>query len=130
MIIGIGTDLVEVSRIEQVWQRQGVAFAKRILAEAEWPSFEACAEHPVQRLRLLAKRWAYKEAMSKALGTGMAQGIGFGQMWLEHDALGKPLAMLAGAAAARCEALGITDWQVSISDERHYAVAFVIGQRF
>ena len=134
MIKGIGTDLVELARIEQLMARQGDAFAKRLLAEAEWDDYQACLRlseqhsHPAQLVKFLAKRWAFKEALAKALGTGIAQGISFKQLMLGHDDLGKPMASLTGAALARAEDLGISDWQVSISDERHYAVAFVIGQ--
>ena len=135
MIIGIGTDLVELARIEQLVARQGDAFAKRLLADAEWDDYQACLtrseqpSHSAQQVKFLAKRWAFKEALAKALGTGIAQGISFKQLILRHDDLGKPMASLTGAALARADSLGISDWQVSISDERHYAVAFVIGQR-
>ena len=129
MIIGIGTDLVELARIEQICARQDEAFAKRLLAEAEWSDYQACFSHPAQQVKFLAKRWAFKEAVAKALGTGIAQGISFKQLMLTHDSLGKPGVALSGEAAVRAEKLAIDDWQVSISDERHYAVAFVIGQR-
>lgn len=134
MIKGIGTDLVELARIEQLIARQGDAFAKRLLADVEWDDYQACLRfseqhpHSAQQVKFLAKRWAFKEALAKALGTGIAQGISFKQLVLCHDELGKPLASLNGAALARADSLGISDWQVSISDERHYAVAFVIGQ--
>lgn len=125
MLVGIGTDLVEIARIKRVWQRQGMRFAQRILTAEELEVFS----HHAQPEHFLAKRWAVKEAVSKALGTGMAQGVSFESISLSHSELGQPQICLSGAAQQRAEQLQINDWQVSISDERHYALAFVAAQK-
>ncbi|MBN2646729.1 MAG: holo-ACP synthase [Thiotrichales bacterium] len=124
MLVGIGTDLVETSRIEALYARQGERFARRLLAASEWEDFVA-HRFPV---RFLAKRWALKEAVAKALGTGIAQGVSFEQMAIHHHPSGQPYLQLSGSAAQRAELLGATDWQISVSDERHYCVAFVVAQ--
>ena len=67
MIFGIGTDIVQVARLETLWQRHGERAARRILAPDEWAEFSVCADPA----RLLAKRFAAKEAFAKALGTGV-----------------------------------------------------------
>jgi holo-[acyl-carrier protein] synthase len=121
--IGIGTDIVDIQRIEALWLRQGERFAKRLLAESEWQDYRNHA----QPHRMLAKRWAAKEAISKALGTGISQGVCFQDMVITHNALGQPGVQLSGAAKVRASNMNITDWKLSISDEKHYAVAFVMA---
>jgi holo-[acyl-carrier protein] synthase len=125
MIIGIGTDIVDVARIAEVYRRQGEAFARRLLADSEWPRF---CDHRFPE-RYLAKRWAIKEAASKALGTGIAQGVSFHDMAIEHRHSGQPVLVLSGVALQKSEALGINNWQISVSDEKTHAVAFVIAER-
>lgn len=125
MIVGIGTDIVDVERIQGVYQRQGVAFAKRLLSEAEWARFE----HHLFPERFLAKRWALKEAISKALGTGIAQGVSFHDMTIKHHESGQPYLALSGQAQIKSDELGITNWSISVSDEKTHAVAFAVAER-
>lgn len=122
MIRGIGTDMVLVSRIEGALARQGQRFARRILTEAEWQRF---VEHK-QPARYLAKRYAAKEAVLKALGTGLAQGMSWQHIQIDNDSLGAPLVRLSGAAAARLQYGGGGDMLLSLSDEREQALAFAI----
>ncbi len=124
MIVGIGTDIVDVERIQGVYQRQGEVFAKRLLSEQEWASFEA---HLFPE-RFLAKRWALKEAVSKALGTGIAQGVSFHDMTIKHHASGQPYLQLSGAALLKSQQLGISNWSISVSDEKTHAVAFAVAE--
>lgn len=124
MIVGIGTDLVEIERISALLKKRGEAFAKRILSPAELKQFPA-QMHPEV---FLAKRWAAKEAIAKALGTGFTQGVTFGEMTVSHTDLGKPLVHLAGKTLQLSEEKDIQRWSISISDEKHYAVAFVIAE--
>jgi len=122
MIVGLGTDIVEIARIRHLWQRQGERFAQRLLTEAELQALqESC-----QPERFLAKRWAAKEALAKALGTGIADGISFQQMQVNHYPSGQPYWHCNGAVLAHMERLGIKNSHLSISDEQHYAVATVI----
>ncbi|WP_022960987.1 holo-ACP synthase [Halopseudomonas pelagia] len=122
MIRGIGTDMVLVSRIEAALGRQGERFARRILTEAEWQRFAA---HK-QPARYLAKRYAAKEAVLKALGTGLAQGMSWQHIQIDNDSLGAPLVRLSGVAALRLKQGGGGEMLLSLSDEREQALAFAI----
>lgn len=121
MIFGIGTDIVQVSRIQKSLDRYGEQFARRILAETELEDFR----RTLQPARFLARRFAAKEALAKAYGTGFSGGLTFRDIAVTHDAAGKPVLQLAGRAAELQQELGIGADFISISDEREYAVAFV-----
>ncbi len=122
MIFGIGTDIVEVARIEASIQQFGDDFAKRILAESELVSY---LESHI-KARFLAKRFAAKEAFSKALGTGLRAPATFQNIAVSHDDLGKPLLVLAPELRALLESKNITQMHISISDEKNLAAAFVV----
>ncbi len=121
-IVGLGTDIAEIERVETALARSGEPFAKRILTEAEWSRF--CEIK--QQGRFLAKRFAAKEAASKALGTGIAAGVTFQDFEVTNDEFGKPLLSLSGQAHHIAEQQQVASIHLSISDERHYAVATVI----
>ena len=121
MIFGIGTDIVQVSRIQKSLDRYGEQFARRILAETELEDFR----RTLQPARFLARRFAAKEALAKAYGTGFSGGLTFRDIAVTHDAAGKPVLQLAGRAAELQQEMGIGEDFISISDEREYAVAFV-----
>jgi holo-[acyl-carrier protein] synthase len=121
MIFGIGTDIVQISRIQQSLDRYGELFAQRILAATEVDEFRRSV-HPA---RFLARRFAAKEAVAKAYGTGFTDGLTFRDIVVSHDAAGKPLLQLGGRAAELRREMGIGEDFISISDEREYAVAFV-----
>lgn len=125
MIVGIGTDIVEIQRIARLWEKRGERFASRVLSEAEMSELQRHA-HPE---RLLAKRWAAKEAIAKALGTGFTQGVSFNDMTIGHTDSGQPEVRLKGAANKVAADLGIAGWSISLSDENHYAVAFVVAEK-
>jgi len=122
MIFGIGTDIVEVARIEASIQQFGDDFAKRILAESELASY---LESHI-KARFLAKRFAAKEAFSKALGTGLRAPATFQNISVSHDDLGKPLLVLAPELQALLQSKNITQMHLSISDEKNLAAAFVV----
>lgn len=122
MIGGIGTDLVEISRLEAVVERQGDRFIQRILTPEEQDQYRALA-HPT---RYLAKRFAAKEAVAKALGTGIGRGVSWQDILIQNDENGAPLAVLSGGALARMKHLGVERCHLSISDEQRYATAFVV----
>jgi holo-[acyl-carrier protein] synthase len=124
-IYGIGTDIVEVSRIELSLQRYGDSFAKRILNEREWLSY---AQSQTQA-RFLAKRFAAKEAFAKALGTGLRAPATFQNIGIAHDDLGKPVLDLAPELEAFLNGKGITYQHLSISDEKALAAAFVVLEK-
>jgi holo-[acyl-carrier protein] synthase len=122
MIFGIGTDIVEVARIKASIEEFGDAFAQRILAESEFASYLASAIKP----RFLAKRFAAKEAFSKALGTGLRAPATLQNISVSHDALGKPVLILAPELQALLQSKNITHTHISISDEKNLAAAFVV----
>lgn len=121
-IVGLGTDIVEIARIEAVIERSGESLAKRILTESEFKQYLQQA----QPARFLAKRFAVKEAAAKALGTGIRNGLAFNQFEVSNDELGKPLLTLNGEALILSQRMNVTHFHVSITDERHYAAATVI----
>ncbi|MFW5431554.1 MAG: holo-ACP synthase [Methylophilaceae bacterium] len=122
MIYGIGTDIVEVSRIESSIEKFDNDFAERILAESEMPSY--LDSHI--KARFLAKRFAAKEAFSKALGTGLREPATFQNIAVSHDELGKPLLVLAKKLQDLLTSKNITYTHLSISDEKNLAAAFVV----
>ena len=122
MIAGIGVDIAEVSRFEKMLERYADRIVRRILCEAERQQFE----RRNRRASFLASRFAAKEAVSKALGTGIAQGIGFHSIEVINDALGKPELHFHDAAQTLIEQRGITSALLSLSDEKHYVVAMVV----
>lgn len=122
LIYGIGTDIVNVARMRNNVARFGERFAQRLLTDAELPEYRA--SH--QPERFLAKRFAAKEAVVKALGLGFRQGLTLRSVGVSHDSYGKPEVVYLGEALARIEELGISKSLISISDEWEYAVAFVI----
>lgn len=124
MVIGVGTDIVDVERIAKLWQRQGARFSERLLTPVERIEM---AEKTFPE-RFLAKRWAAKEAISKALGTGIAQGVSFQDMTINHNQHGQPHISVTGCALEQAQKLGIQNWHISISDEKNHAVAFVIAE--
>lgn len=122
MIKGIGVDLVTVSRILKVHERHGERFARRILAESEFDAYRQ-TRYPE---RLLAKRFAAKEAAVKALGTGERQGVLLKDFAVTHDDLGKPHLVTTGVGQQRAAASGISTFHLSISDEGDKVIAFVV----
>ncbi len=122
MIFGIGTDIVEVTRIEASIGQFGDEFAKRILAESELASYSKSQIKP----RFLAKRFAAKEAFSKALGTGLRAPCTFQNIAVSHDDLGKPILLLADELQAFLTTKNITQTHISVSDEKNLAAAFVV----
>ena len=122
MIYGIGTDIVEVDRIEASISQFGDDFAERILAESELESYLKSQIKP----RFLAKRFAAKEAFSKALGTGLRAPCTFQNIAVSHDDLGKPILILAAELQALMQTKNIAQTHISISDEKNLAAAFVV----
>ncbi len=122
MIVGLGTDIVEVVRIKDTYDRLGDKFASRILTVDEMLEFSGSQ----RKITFLAKRFCIKEAAAKALGTGIGRGVSWHHMWLEHNQQGAPKLLLRGGALERLQELGGEFVHVSVSDERDYATATVI----
>ena len=121
MTIAIGTDIVEIQRIASALERQGDKFVKRILTESEIVEYQARGNS----VAFLAKRFAAKEAIAKALGTGIGRGISFQHMIVSNNSEGAPQAELQANAAERLKQLGGSKVLLSLSDEKNYALAYV-----
>ncbi len=122
-ILGIGTDVVEVLRIAQMIERHGELFMGRVYTPLEIEycnSRKAATQH-------FSGRWAAKEAILKALGTGWARGISWTDLEVRNDEAGRPSVRLGGGARDVCEKLGIVEMLITISHCRTHATAFAIA---
>lgn len=121
MIYGIGTDIVAVSRLRGMWERHGERVLEKLLAPQEMDDFAKAAD----KGRFLAKRFAAKEAFSKALGTGVRPPATLTAIAVSHDDLGKPILDFCGQLEKMLKNKNLKA-HLSISDEAEYAVAHVI----
>ncbi len=121
MIFGIGTDIAEISRFGEMYQRQGERALEKILA----PTERAACKASTAPARFLAKRFAAKEALGKAYGTGVRAPLLLPDIAIDHDELGKPYFVFSQALAAVFAERKLTA-HLSIADEREFAIAFVI----
>ncbi|MGD2170929.1 MAG: holo-ACP synthase [Gammaproteobacteria bacterium] len=122
MIVGIGVDIAETARVRELAARFGERFAQRILTEDERAEF-ARRNCPGD---YLATRFAAKEALAKALGTGIGGRFGFHSAQIDHDSAGRPVVRFLAPAEDLVRDLKITNAMISLSDERHYVVAMVV----
>ncbi len=127
MILGIGTDLCNIERIEGTLERFGDRFRRRVFTETE---LRKSRRRAGQEAATLAKRWAAKEACSKALGTGLRMGIAWRDMAVSNLRTGQPVMTLSGWAADRLAAMTPTAHEaivhVSLTDDHPWAQAFVV----
>lgn len=122
MILGIGTDIVAIARIEAALARHGVAFAQRILSEQEFLEY---AHHKFPA-RFLSKRFAAKEAFAKATGNGLRHPVALRRISISHNTLGRPEFHFDELLSAYLHSRGATSHHLSISDEQDVVVAFVV----
>jgi len=122
MIFGIGTDIVELSRIESMRARYGARLAGRLLSSVEMPDYHASTS----AARFLAKRFAAKEAFAKAVGSGLRAPVSLRRISVMHDRLGKPVLQFDETLSFHLAQLGINGHHLSLSDERDLIVAFVV----
>ena len=121
-MIGVGTDILQISRIDEVLSRLDDRFVRRILTQSEQQEYRDSG----QPNRLLAKRFACKEAVAKALGTGIGRGVSWQDIQIEHNSAGAPSVGLSGGALRVATELGGSRVEVSLSDEADYVVAFAV----
>lgn len=119
-MITIGVDIIEIARVAQSTARFGGRFLNRVYTEQELAYCQG-------RVGSLAARWAAKEAVAKALGTGIGQ-VSWREIEIVSDAKKCPAIRLHGAATDLAARLGISEFAVSLSHTRDFAVAFVVGQ--
>ncbi|WP_415889039.1 holo-ACP synthase [Neptuniibacter sp. SY11_33] len=123
MILGIGTDILEISRIDKSLSRTP-SLANRILSPVELLQFQSAKNKPL----FLAKRFSAKEAVTKALGTGIGHGVSWQHIEICKNEYGRPEVSLSDGALKRAESIGIKSMHLSYSDEKDYIVAFVVAE--
>ena len=121
MIIGIGTDIVRIDRIDRSLSRLGDAFARRILTDYEWSQWQERSSSAAW----LAKRFAAKEAVAKAFGTGIGK-LSFQHIEVRNNAAGTPELLLYGFALELQQQRAVKWLHISLSDEQDNAIAFVV----
>jgi holo-[acyl-carrier protein] synthase len=122
MIIGVGTDIVSIQRIEKAIERFGERFINKVFTDEEANFCKSKKE----QAPYLAARFAAKEAVLKALGTGISNGIGFKDVEVARIQGKKPEIILHGTGKKVAESLGVKDIHVSISHEADIALAFAV----
>ena len=125
MIYGVGTDIVQQSRIDAVYRRFGEHFVNRLLLDEERALFEA-SNRPA---RFLAMRFAAKEATVKAMGTGFAHGVWIRDVGIINNEWGRPLIIWSSRGQRVCETLGIGEGHVSLTDDGGLVMAFAVVMR-
>jgi holo-[acyl-carrier protein] synthase len=125
LIYGVGTDVVEIPRIEKALERFGERFAQRILCP---PELERFSNHK-QKASYLAKRFAAKEAFTKALGTGIHAPANWHGVWVKNLPSGKPVLEFSEPLAALLKSRGVGGSHLSLTDEKGIAMATVILER-
>lgn len=125
MIFGIGTDVVQLSRVEDVYSRHGERFVRRLLM----PEEEAAFRRYRRPVRFLAMRFAAKEAIVKALGTGFAHGVWIRDVGIAANAWGRPEVIWSGRGRALRDRLGAGEGHVTLTDEAGLVVAVAVLMR-
>lgn len=125
MIYGIGVDLVQIHRMNQVLGKWGDRFMTRVFTPGE---IDLCLKRAFPP-SAFALRFAAKETFTKAMGVGMTRGMILRDIEVFHDRRGKPGLEVRGKSARACEKEGITGIHLSLSDEKEYAVAMVVLEK-
>jgi holo-[acyl-carrier protein] synthase len=125
VILGLGIDVIEVKRVEASLARFADRFEKRVFTAAER---EYCRARKTKAAESFALRWAAKEAVAKAMGTGIRGGVDFADIEVAADRLGRPSIRLHGGAAAAAKKRGIEIFHVSLTHEGDLAVAFAVAE--
>lgn len=127
MIYGVGIDIVEIYKIKKIVSYSGDKLAERIFSAAELKIYQQQKHSSIHFF--LAKRFAIKEAVSKAFGTGLGQGITFTQLEVFNDKQGKPILHLLSAAALLAKMLALKNMHITVSDTNEYACAVAIFEQ-
>ena len=129
MIVGIGCDVVEQKRVTEALEKYGDRFVQRLLTASEIRIYEKRLGLSRERgLSFLASRWAVKEAISKALGTGISGDVTFHAMTIMHTQSGAPMAVFSDALKERLQREGIFV-HITITDEKTVAAAFAVAEQ-
>jgi holo-[acyl-carrier protein] synthase len=124
-IVGIGTDIVECLRIGRMIEQHGELFLRRVYTDRE---IRYCNARK-RSIEHFAGRWAAKEAILKALGTGWRRGLSWTDVEVRNEPGGKPVVHLGGAAKDLAQSLRVSDILISLSHSRAYATAYALALR-
>jgi holo-[acyl-carrier protein] synthase len=124
MVLGLGTDLIEIERVQQSLDRFGTRFMQKVFTEGEI----AYCQRKKHAAESFAARFAAKEAAAKALGTGISRGISWQEIEVRRQPGERPTLHLSGRAAERAAAMGVRHLQLSLTHSRDVAMAVVIAE--
>jgi holo-[acyl-carrier protein] synthase len=124
MVLGLGTDMIEIKRLQESIDRFGERFLERIFTAGE---IAYCARKK-NAAESFAARFAAKEAAAKALGTGISHGVSWKEFEVIREVSGRPMLRLSGRAAELAEAMGVRRIQLSLTHSRELAVAVVVAE--
>ena len=127
MIKGIGTDLLEKSRVEKSISKFGDKFIKKVLTEKEQQEYQTKKTFD-KKVSFLSNNFACKEAVAKALGTGFSEGITLKSIEVLRESGGNPYLQLLGKAKKKAKKCGFENFTLSISDTKDHSLALVIGE--
>ena len=127
MIKGIGTDLLEKSRVEKSISKFGDKFIKKVLTEKEQQEYQT-KKTSDKKVSFLSNNFACKEAVAKALGTGFSEGITLKSIEVLRESSGNPYLQLLGKAKKKAKKCGFENFTLSISDTKDHSLALVIGE--
>jgi holo-[acyl-carrier protein] synthase len=122
VLFGIGTDILRLDRVERIWERYGEQFARRVLLDRELELFAGSKN----KVRFLAMRFAAKEAVVKAMGTGFAHGMWVRDVGSVPNGWGQPQIIYSARGKSVCRNLGVGDGFLSLSDEAGLVVAVAV----
>lgn len=125
MVLGLGSDLIEISRIEESLQRYGERFLHRVFTDSEIAYCQRKMKHASESF---AARFAAKEAVAKALGTGISRGISWHEIEVRREPGERPTIFLSGRAAERAAAIGVRRIHVTLTHSRDVAMAIVVAE--
>lgn len=125
MVLGVGTDLIEIARIEESIAQFGERFLSRVFTAGE---IAYCRTKKKNAAESFAARFAAKEAGAKALGTGISRGVSWKELEVRRDPGERPTLHLSGRAAERARAMGVQRLSLSLSHSRDVALAVVIAE--
>jgi len=125
MIFGTGLDIIEINRIKNSLEKYSTRFENKIFTDTE---IEYC-QSQADPGKHFAARFAVKEAVSKSLGTGITRDVGFKDIEVVNEASGKPIVKMGGRGKILFEKLNLKSIHISISHDRHYAIAHAIAEQ-
>jgi holo-[acyl-carrier protein] synthase len=126
MIQGIGTDILEIERIKNIYSKYGTMFCKKILSEVEYIKFSSISDK--HKYSYLAKRFSAKESIVKALGVGFGRFCSFKDIEIVNDDFGKPNAIISENVKKKLS-IDLAKIHLSISDERYYVISYAVLEK-